>query len=70
MYRNGVGRPRATGRPKGWGRFAIPRNDGRALYVESIALLAVLAILAVALGLALGIPLAVMVNDMCSSIAC
>jgi hypothetical protein len=52
------------------GRSGIPRNDGRARLFESMILLSTVAVLAVALGLAVGVPLALMLGDFCSRVAC
>ena len=52
------------------GRWGIPRNDGRARFLESMILLSSVAVLAVALGLAVGVPLALMLGDFCSHVVC
>jgi hypothetical protein len=52
------------------GRSGIPWNDGRARFFESMILLSTVAVLAVALGLAVGVPLALMLGDLCRRMAC
>jgi hypothetical protein len=52
------------------GRLVIPRETGRVGYLESMIVLGTMAILAVALGLAVGIPVAMMLRDICISIGC
>jgi hypothetical protein len=51
-------------------RSGIPRNDGRARFIESMILLSSVAVLAVAIGLAVGVPLALMLGDLCRRMAC
>ena len=64
MYRKALHRPRSSD------RFRIPRDDGRSQLLEAMAMLAVLTVLTIVLGLAVGVPLAVMLNDICTSIKC
>jgi hypothetical protein len=52
------------------GPSGIPRNDGRARLFESMILLWSVAVLAVAIGLAVGVPLALMLGDFCRRMAC
>ena len=73
MYRKAFRRPGVPSRRRAVeqkGRWAIPRDDGRARLFESMVLLSTVAILAVALGFAVGVPLALMLGDFCSRIAC
>ena len=73
MYRKAFDRPKASDRPNGLepdGRSRIPRNDGRAEFLETTILVAGVMILAIALGLLVGVPLAMMLNDICASLKC
>lgn len=67
MYRKAPHRPRTFERD---GRFRIPRDDGRSQFLEAMSMLAVLAVLTAVLGFAVGVPFAVMLNDLCTSIRC
>jgi len=66
-YRNALVRPRLSDRDK---RFRIPRDDGQAAFLEALGMFSVIAVLAVAIGLAVGVPLAMMLNDICTSLKC
>ena len=73
MYRKAFDRPKASDRPKGPdadGRSRFPRGDGRAEFLETTILVAGVMILAIALGLLVGVPLAMMLNDICASLKC
>jgi hypothetical protein len=79
MYRDADEPPAAPGdsrpfdRPNAYERrerLRIPQNEGRALIVEALSLLAIAAVLAVTIGVAVGIPLAMMLRDICSKLSC
>ena len=46
----------------------IPRDEGEAVILEAVVLLAVVAVLAVALSLMVGLPLAMMLSEVCASL--
>ena len=52
------------------GRLVMPRETWRGGYLETMIVLVTMAILAAALGLAIGIPVAMMLHDVCISIGC
>lgn len=52
------------------GRPDVSGNDGRARFFESMILLSSVTVLAVAIGLAVGVPLALMLGDLCRRMAC
>jgi len=73
MYRRAFDRPNASGRSRSSNRkgpTAIPRNDGRAGFLEAVLLLSAMVVLAVALGFAVGIPLMLMLSDVCNQLKC
>ena len=73
MYRRAFDRPSASGEsrpPKRKGRMAIPRNDGRAEFLEATILLSAMVVLATALGFAVGVPLMMMISDFCAQLKC
>ena len=79
MYRDADEPPAAPGRSRPLDRpssiergerLRIPREDGRALALDALSLLAIAAVLAVTVGMAVGIPLAMMLRDICSRLSC
>lgn len=66
-YRRALERPRLSDRDE---RFHLPMDDGRAAVLEAIGLLSVTAGFAVMLGITVGLPLAMMLNDICASLNC
>jgi len=73
MYRKAFNRHRVPERTKAVepkGRAGIPPNDASARLFESIILLSTVSVLAVALGLAVGVPLALMLGDVCTRMGC
>lgn len=73
MYRRAFDRPSASAksRPvKRTGPTAIPRNDGRAGFLEAVILLSTMVALAIALGLTVGLPLMLMLSDVCIQLQC
>lgn len=73
MFRNALERPKASGRPMAQtrnGRLSIPEDTGRGRSLETMIVLCTMAVLAVALGFAVGVPVAMMLHDMCISIKC
>jgi hypothetical protein len=46
------------------------RDVGRARFYESMILLSSVTVLAIAIGLAVGVPLALMLGDLCRRVAC
>jgi hypothetical protein len=73
MYRKAFNRQKVPNRTRAVepeGRSGIPRNDGHARLFESMILLSTVAVLAVALGLSVGVPLVLMLGDFCSRVAC
>lgn len=62
-----LGRPKVHERRE---RLRIPQDEGRALVLEALSLLAVGAVLALTIGVAVGIPLAMMLRDFCSKLSC
>jgi hypothetical protein len=66
-YRSALERPRLSDRKE---RFRIPRDEGQAAVREAIGLLSVTAGLAVVLGIGVGLPVAMMLNDICASLNC
>ena len=66
-YRNAYVRPGRFERDR---RFRIPRDDGHARFLETVGLLIVVAVLAAAIGLMVGVPLAMALNDICASLKC
>jgi hypothetical protein len=52
------------------GQSDTSRNDGQARFLEAMILLSSVTVLAVAIGLAVGVPLALMLGDLCRSMAC
>jgi len=67
MYRKASGRVSAQA-PKG--RRGIPKDTGDGRSLESMIVLCTMVVLAVALGLAVGVPVAMMLHDICLSISC
>ena len=79
MYRDADEPPAASVGPRPLGcpnnyepreRLRIPQDQGRALVLEALSLLAIAAVLAVTIGVAVGIPLAMMLRDFCSKLSC
>jgi len=72
MYRKASERPKGAGPAAQMrnGRLVVPRDTGRGGQLESMIVLCTLAALAVALGLAIGLPVAMMLYDICLSIGC
>jgi hypothetical protein len=73
MYRKAFNRQKVPNRTRAVeprDRSGIPRNDGRAQFFESMILLSSVAVLAVAIGFAVGVPLALMLGDLCRRMAC
>ena len=66
-YRDALVRPKLSDRDA---RSRIPRDEGQAAFIEALGLLSAMAVLAAALGLAVGIPLAMALNDICASLKC
>lgn len=66
-YRSAIERPRPSYRND---RFRIARDDGQAVVREAIGLLSVTAGLAVVFGIAVGLPVAMTLNDVCASLKC
>jgi hypothetical protein len=66
-YRNALVRPRCSERDE---QFRIPRDEGQAAFLEALGMLSVIAVLAVVLGLAVRVPLAMALNDICASLNC
>lgn len=73
MYRRALERPRASGGSRSFkrrGPTAIPRNDGRAGFLEAAILLSAMGVLAIALSFAVGVPLMLMLSDICAKLEC
>ena len=72
MYRKALERPKGAGpaAPVRDGRLVIPRDTSRGRQLETMIVLCTMAVLAVALGLAIGVPVAMMLHDICLSIGC
>lgn len=73
MSRRGGYQATGSGRYRSYerrGRAAIPRNDGRAGFLESAILLTAMVALAVALGFTVGLPLMLMLSDICAQLKC
>ena len=73
MSRRGFDRPSASRGYRSFerrGRTAIPRNDGRAGLLESLILLMAMVALAIALGFTVGLPLMLMLSDICTKLNC
>lgn len=62
-----LGRPKIHERRE---RLRIPQDEGRALVLEALSLLAIAGVFAVTIGVAVGIPLAMMLKDFCSKLSC
>lgn len=73
MYRRAFNRPNASGRYRSFerkGRTAIRRNDGRAGFLEAVILLSTMVALTIALGFTVGVPLMLMLSDICAQLKC
>jgi ABC-type phosphate/phosphonate transport system permease subunit len=73
MYHKAYDRQKPSKRERAFdrnGRWGIPKDAGSARFLESMMLLSTMAVLAVALGLAVGVPLALMLSDFCSRTVC
>jgi hypothetical protein len=72
MYHKPLDRPKGAGPAAALrnGRLAIPRDTGRSGHLETMIVLCTMVVLAVALGLAMGVPVAMMLHDICISIRC
>jgi hypothetical protein len=66
-YRSALERPRLSDRND---RFQFPQDEGKAAVREAIGLLSVTAGLAVVIGIGVGLPVAMMLNDICASLNC
>lgn len=66
-YRKAYVRPRRFDRDQ---RFRIPRDGGQAVFLEALGVLAAIVVLSIAVGLTVGIPLAMALNDICASLKC
>lgn len=66
-YRDALVRPRHSERDD---RFRLPHDDGQAAFLEALGMLSVIAVLAIVLGLVVGVPLAMALNDICASLNC
>lgn len=73
MYRKSFKRPKVAGESRSFerkGRWAIPQDEGSARFLEAMILLSAVLLLAIAVGLTVGVPLALMFSDFCKSIQC
>jgi hypothetical protein len=62
--------PNEAGAVEPDGRPDQSREEGRARFFESMILLSSVTVLAMAIGLAVGVPLALMLGDLCRRMAC
>ena len=51
-------------------RSRIPRDEGQPAFLEALGMIIVIAVLVVAIGLAVVVPLAMALSDICASLKC